>query len=176
MAIDNDYTSGLYNSYFLDIASLDAAINALDGFWNITPWKALTDIQKENVANGATVDMNTFSFVGEINPLIVSPYNMKFPRTDISYPNGVAISGDEIPVFVLNYVAERSLEKLANKNTGKFYDGRIKKNTLGKLSQEFNSPRDSMLIKNTLKNYSSFSNISPYVIGLSSGFRYVMRT
>lgn len=176
MAINNDYTSIDYNSYFLDLATLDSAVEALDGFWDLTSWRNLTDQQKENIMFGANEDLNSFCFVGRINQSIISQYNMQFPRSDLVYQNGVSIASNEIPLFVLNYIAERSLEKNANVQTGEFYDGRIKRNKLGKLEQEFQNPRDSRLLQNTLRNASSFSNISAYVIGLTGGFRYVTRT
>ncbi len=59
--------------------------------------------------------------------------------------------------------------------TGEFYDGRIKRNKLGKLEQEFHNPRDSRILQNTIRSASSFSNISPYVTGLVGNFRYVQR-
>jgi len=175
MAIDNDYTSSTYNSYFLDIASLDVFVAALDGFWNITAWQALSDLQKENIMHGATDDFNKFCYLGTINPSINSPYNMRFPRSSIEYQNGVDIGSTEIPLFAQEYIAERVIEKLANVQTGEFYDGRIKKNQLGKLSQEFHNPRDSRILQNTLRSASSFKNISPYITGLVGNFRYVQR-
>ncbi|MCH9735864.1 MAG: hypothetical protein K0U78_15150 [Actinomycetia bacterium] len=175
MAIDSDYTSSLYNSYFDDIASLDVAVSALDGYWNLTSWNALTETQKENLMHGATADFNAFCYLGTINNSISSPYNMKFPRSGVYYQNGVSIGNTETPIFAKAYIAERVLEKNANIETGKFYDGRIKKNKLGKLEQEFHNPRDSRILRNTLRSASSFSNIRPYITGLSGNFRYVQR-
>lgn len=175
MAIESLYTDPLYNSYFLDLAALNVAVSALDGFWNITSWTALSPTQQENIMHGATADLNTFCYLGDVNSGIISPYNMRFPRTSMEYQNGVDIGGTEIPLFVQNYIAERVLEKNANIETGAFYDGRIKKNKLGKLEQEFHNPRDSRILQNTLRSASSFANISPYVTGLVGNFRYVQR-
>jgi hypothetical protein len=175
MAIDSDYTSSLFNSYFVDIADLDASVSALDGFWNLTSWNALTDTQKENIMHGATADFNSFCFQGLINPSINSPYNMQFPRSGLEYQNGVAIGASDIPLFAKDYIAERVLEKNANIKTGEFYDGRIKRNKLGKLEQEFHNPRDSNTRVNTLRSASSFTKINYYVCGLSGNFRYVQR-
>lgn len=176
MTIDSDFTSAGYNSYFLDLIALETAVSALDGYWDLTSWNDLSDIQKTNLMFGANDDLNSFCFAGIINGGIQSPFNMKFPRNNLRYSNGVVISGTEIPMFVTSYVAERSLEKNANIQTGEFYDGRIKRNKLGKLEQEFQNPRDSRILRNTLRAASSFSNIAPYVIGLASGFSYVVRT
>lgn len=175
MAIDNDYASSLYNSYFVDIADLDTFVSALDGFWNLTSWNALTDAQKENIMHGAIADLNSFCFNGAVNGSINSPYNMKFPRTGIDYQNGVSIGSADTPIFVKEYIAERVLEKNANIKDGSFYDGRIKKNVLGKLSQEFHNPRDTTILVNTLRKASSFTRINYYVCGLSGNFKYVQR-
>lgn len=175
MAIDSDFSSVTYNSYFTDIAELDTFVDALDGFWSISTWQGLTDTQKENIMHGATADFNNFCYLGTVNSSIISPYNMRFPRSNIEYQNGVEIGSEEIPLFAQEYIAERVIEKLANVQTGEFYNGRIKKNTLGKLSQEFHNPRDSRILQNTLRSASSFTNISPYITGLVGNFKYVQR-
>lgn len=175
MAIDNDYNSSLYNSYFLDIAELETFVSALDGFWNLTSWNALTDTQKENIMHGAIADLNSFCFMGKVNSSINSPYNMKFPRVGMEYQNGVSIDSAETPIFVKEYIAERVLEKNANIKNGAFYDGKIKKYKLGKLSQEFHNPKDSKTLVNTLRKASSFTRINYYVCGLSGNFKYVQR-
>ncbi len=97
MAIDSDYTSALYNSYFDDIASLDVYVNALDGFWDISSWQDLSDTQKENIMHGATANFNAFCYTGTVNTAINSPYNMRAPRSSWEYQNGVDIGSTEIP-------------------------------------------------------------------------------
>lgn len=175
MAIDNDYTSSGFNSYFESVEALNQYVAALDGLWNISTWTKLNTTQRQNIMFGATSDLNSFCYTGSLNGSVNSAFNMRFPRSGMTYQNGVSIPSNEIPEFVKDYIAQRVLEKSANVETGKFYNGRIKKQKLGKLEQEFQNPRDSIIIKNTKSSAKSYVIISPYVTGLTGNFRYVLR-
>lgn len=136
------------------------------------------DVTKENLILAATKDLNSFDFLGAINPGIISPNNMKFPRLNLYYPNGVKIGDTEIPPCVLDYIAIRITERLANVESGQIYDGRIKRQRIGKLEQEFHNPKDTIVIGTSLNNYPSYQCIADYISGISANgnIKYVKRT
>ncbi len=175
MALVTDFTSPDYDSY-LTLAKVETCMTALDGFYNITSWTALTDPIKENLILGATQNFNKFEFFGAISQSINSPFNMKWPRSEAFYTNGVGIENDEIPEFICCYIPERIIELQAQVQDGSFYDGRISKQKVGSLEQSFQNPRDSRLLKSTLRNNPSFKCISDYVLGgARSNMRYLTR-
>lgn len=133
------------------------------------------DSVKENLIIGATKDMNNFDFVGALNSSVTSRFNMKWPRSGAYYSNGVQIGSDEIPSFACCYIAERIIEKQAQEKDGSFYDGRLKRQKVGDLEQEFHSATTSTTIKNNLKNNSSFECIRAYVINASRNMRFLTR-
>lgn len=137
--------------------------------------KASNDAIKENLIKGATRDMNMFLFLGVISNAIISPFNMKWPRTDAFYVNGVKIGNTEIPEFICCYIAERIIEKQAQKKNGSFYNGRIKKSKVGELETEFQNPRDSRLLKSTIRSNPSFDCVRPYVLNSSNNMRFLTR-
>ena len=251
--LDNIYTSPNYNSYYADIAEVNAAIIGLNGVYNISKWEALEttipvlsivvfsnvatvittishgyktgqeilieganpislnglqtitvispteftyaiveadltatgviestysdDVTKENLINAATSDLNSFNFNGSANKSIISPFNMQFPRSGLFYQNGITVSSTEIPKCVLDYIAIRITERLANLESGVIYDGKIKKQKVGKLEQEFNTPREVLLVGKGLNKYQSFQCIKEWVSGFGLGLsNYVERT
>lgn len=175
MSLDSLYTSVNYNSYVVTTAALTVYVDALDGFYDISSWTAATTPQKENLTLGAVNDLNMFDFIGSVNSSIVSPFNMKWPRQDTMYVNGVTIGNTEIPIFILQYLAERVIEKLANPISGKFDTGGVKRQKLGDLEQEFFSPYDKRYGKSTLKKFPSFEIIRPYTTNSANNMRYLMR-
>lgn len=176
MAIDNDYTSSGYNSYFVDIPEYDSYVQKLAQTWDLSSYNSLDDAAKEQLMINATDEVNSFCFLGSISPSISSPFNMMFPRSGLSYSNGVSISSTSIPEFIKNYIAMRSIELLANQQTGVFYDGTVKRNKVGDLEQEFHNPKDSRILVNLRTNAKSYSLLTPYLAGISSSlFKYVQR-
>lgn len=176
MPLDNSYTSPSYNSYVLDVSQMDSLVAKLEGFYDITSWTNLTSGQvKENLIIQATNDLNSFDFIGELNKSVVSPNNMRWPRKDAFYENGVSIAFGEIPNFVLKYLSIRVLESLANVQTGAYDSNKVKRQKLGDLEQEFFSPGERRTLKNTIKKNPSFEIIKPYVTSQSGSMRYLQR-
>lgn len=176
MSLDSLYYSSGFNSYIVDVAEMDTIMASLNGAYNISGWTAITDpLVKENVILAATNDMNKFEFTGQLNQGVISSSDMKFPRKGVAYTNGVAIAETDFPSFVLKYIAIRILERLANVSNGAYNDGRIKRQKLGDLEQEFFSPAESRVSKNTLRRNASFEEIKPYVTNSSANMRYLVR-
>jgi hypothetical protein len=251
--LDNNYISPTYNSYYADIAAVNAAIIGLNGVYDISKWEALEttisvstlvvvsnvatvttlvphnyltgqeilisgaipnglnglqtvtvistteftyptleadvsatgvitstysdDVTKENLILAATKDCNSFNFLGATNQSINSPFNMQFPRSGLTYSNGVSIPSTEVPQCIFDYVAIRITERLANLETGVIYNGAIKRQKVGKLEQEFHNPKDVLLVSDSLEQYPSFQCLKDFVSGIGSGIvNYVERT
>jgi len=248
--LDSVFTSSTYNSYVPTAADMDAYMESLEGFYDISNWTALTSISsvssivvlsgvatatsenhgrsngdivlieganpseldgsktitvidsntftyasaspdgtatgvitfsysddktKENLILGATRDANMFDYVGALNNQVISPYDMKWPRSGAQYSNGVNIANNEIPAFIFDYLAKRIVEKQTQISDGSYYDGRVKREKLGELEREFHNPRDSRLLKKSLAKQESFQCIAPYVVNAGGNMRYVAR-
>lgn len=180
MAIDNDFTSAGYNSYFSDVDAITDQVRMLNGSINISKWENLnSDIEKENVAARATKDINSFVFIGALNGSIISPFNMTWPRSGALYQNGVEIGDSETPQFVLEYIAWHSVELLDyNADQIKFLTRNkdVKSQKIGSLRKEFFQPDGINYNKIDLKDMPSYECIQPYIeIGSSDNLRYLIR-
>ena len=141
-------------------------IEALEPFVDTTAWNALTTSQKENVILRATVNANSFCYYGTTSSIVISTNNMMWPRTGLLYANGVSIGSSEIPTFMMQYIAERCTEILefgptdANNIT---VPGKVKRQKVGSLEQEFFSPGEMTANTLSLSDFASFALIKPYV-------------
>ncbi len=162
--LDTDPTSTGYNSY-VTRDEADELISELEPFIDTTDWSALTSVQKENVILKATDDSNSFCYVGvATNP--VGGNNMMWPRTGTAYANGVSIGSSEIPSFMKEYIAQRCTEILEfgpMSENGVTVPDKVKRQKVGSLSQEFFSPGEMTANTLTLRDFSSFGSIQPYV-------------
>ncbi len=168
--LDTVITSATYNSY-VTLAEANALIAAFDPFVDITDWEALTDNNKINVILRATDNSNSFCYLGSTNTSIISPENMMWPRSGVTYANGAPLPPTEIPVFMKEYIAERCTEILefgptdANNLT---VPDKVKKQKVGSLEQEFFSPGEMTANTLTLKDFASYRTIKPYVCNSSN--------
>lgn len=177
MALVTDYTNAGYNAY-ATVVETDALINDLSPFVNTAKWIALTVAQKESVILNASKDVNCFQYKGTLNPAVISPFNMQFPRSGMVYTNGVVIPDNIIPEFVKEYVARRSIELLnfgpddANQIT---IPNNVKRNKVGSLEQEFFGPEEMTANTLSLTDYQSYAcTLKSYVLN-SSNVIYLMR-
>lgn len=180
MALEDDYTQALYNSYVADIDAMNSLIKALKGVVDVSDWDALdSNVDKENIIHAVVKDVNSFAFWGALNSAVISPYNMAWPRTGANYQNGVAIADAEIPIFILDYISRRAIERLEyDENTAVFpaTAQNVKKQTVGSLSQEFFSPSDVDTNVVELNDMPSYECIKPYVSASSNdNFRFLIR-
>lgn len=176
MPLDNTITSPGYNSY-VDLSEINALISELSVCTNVALWDALSDIDKENLTIKATDNLNSFEYCGSLNNSVVSPNNMAWPRSGVTYSNSVAISPTEIPTFVKKYVASRNLEILnfgpeaANALT---IPNNIKKQKLGGLEQEFFGPKEMTANTLNLNDFISYETVKPYVKNNRAGNSIVL--
>lgn len=166
MTLQVDPSSADYNSY-LSRVDADARIVGLEPFVNIKKWTKLTGPQKDSVVLKATDEANSFDFVGATSNLIISANNMMWPRSGVSYANGVQIQSSEVPEFVKEYIAQRCMEVLefgpsdANKLT---VPNNVKRKKIGSLEKEFFSPDQISSNTLSLRDFSSYGMLVPYVI------------
>lgn len=166
MALDTDFTSATYNSY-VSVAEADVLIAALGPFFTTDKWDALDSLEKEAVILQATRGLNSFAFQGALNQLVISPFNMQWPRSGVHFCNGIEIPSDQIPPFVGEYIAMRSLEILdfgpqqANNTT---VPSRVKSDKVGSLREEYFSPSEMLANTLSLRDFSSFNIIECYVV------------
>jgi len=180
MSLDSVYTSATYNSYFATVDEATAEIRKLKGFIDVSSWEdSDSDITKENISLAATKDLNSFAFEGATNSSIVSPYNMTWPRSGTLYQNGVSILDDEIPIFVLEYLARRCIEILdfdQQKIFSTNLQSNIKKQKIGSLEKEFFSPKDMAGKEIDLNDFPSYDGLRPYIeSSVSSNLTYLVR-
>ena len=167
MALNNTFNDIGYNSY-ATVEEIDAIINRLAPFSNVTKWTALQDEQKESVIITVSQDVNCFDFMGILNSGVTSPFNMKFPRTSLLYTNGLEVPGSQIPEFVKEYVARRSLELLdfgPTQSNNINLPNRVKRIRIeGAIDREFFSPDELNSSTVSLTDFESYRcTLSAYV-------------
>ena len=179
MALDSVYTSINFNSYVATIGEMDTLINSLEGVVDISKWCALdNDLIKENLIIRSVDDFNSFCFLGTLNGSVLSPFNMMFPRSGLSYNNGVSIGETDFPPFLLEYISRRCIERLEydeNEIASKGSSTNVKKQKVGSLEQEFFSPSEAQFTVVSLRKMPSFAYIKPYIVNSSSSMRFVQR-
>lgn len=175
MAIDTVYTSVDFNAY-ITVAETDTRIAGFQPFVDTSSWDALSDPQKENLIAASTKDANRFDYFGQLNGSVVSSFNMKWPRSDVVYTNGVQVQTTEIPEFIKSYVAQRCVELLnytydqANSN---LINSNVKKVQVDVISREFFDKFKSSDID--VNDFESYRTIKPYVSSGKATSYFLMR-
>lgn len=175
MAIDTVYTSVDFNAY-IDVAEADTRIAGFQPFVDASAWDALADPQKENLIAAGSKDANRFDYFGQLNGSVVSKFNMKWPRRNVIYTNGVQVLPTEIPEFVKSYVAQRIIELLnytydqANAN---LINSNVKKVQVDVISREFFDKFRSSNIN--VNDFESYHAIQPYVSSGKATSYFLMR-
>lgn len=167
MALVTDYTNSGYNGY-ATVAEVDAIIALLAPFTDTAKWTASSTAQKEGIIQTVSQDVNCFEYFGALNSAVVSPFNMMFPRTGMTYTNGTAIPSTVIPQFVKDYVARRCLEVFVfgpNQSNNIKIPNNVKRVKVdGVVEREYFAPdtvRDNPL---SLDDFDSYDcTIKPYV-------------
>lgn len=163
MALDTDYTSPTYNSYYT-IVEIDALVAALDGVRDVSKWPNQSDVQKESLILAATRDANTFCFPGDLSSAVKT--NMAWPRRGAYYTNGVAIPENTIPKEMGDYIAYRVCERIDNQDgSASSAAQNIKRQKLGDLEQEFFQTTDGSSASTDVNDVPSADVIDPITCG-----------
>ncbi len=166
MAVVSDPSLSTYNGYF-SLAEVDLAITELDGVRDIAGWDALTQTQQENLIVSVTGEANRYNWRGQISSIVIAP-EMKWPRSDVEYTNGVEIPDTSNPSFLLDYLAFRILEFIDNPPETITSTQQVQKNKVGSLEQTFfenDSANDGII---AAEDQPSYQIIQPYLSLLSN--------
>ena len=92
---------------------------------------------------------------------------MKFPRNDLYYSNSTKVKSDEIPPFVVDYIAKRSIEILnfgpSDANKIKIPNNIKRVRVEGAVSREYFSPSDMTSNTLSLADFDSYDVIKQYI-------------
>ena len=104
MTFDYDYTSPGYNSYS-DVPTVDGHMEFLEAVNGTIGWDEMDEITKQAHIVNASASLGNYDFQGTLNPLVITPKNMQFPRSGLEFSNGNPVPSDEVPFQVKEYVA-----------------------------------------------------------------------
>jgi len=153
MALTTDFTSPSYDAY-ANIAEVDALIFATvaitkDDFG----YSDLNVLEKEIHIRHASTQIVDINFRGILHEDVIAP-RMVFPRSGLTYENGVEVDENSVPIQVKNLLVCKILDNL---RTGIEPIQAIKTKKVGDVSityadkeQSINKIEEDVCIKNTI--------------------------
>lgn len=172
-SLTTDYASAFYNSYFT-LAQIDNKVLSLGATRDISSWTSKTSEEKVQTITYVTEEMDNYVYKGVLSSLVVAP-GMQWPRSGVTYQNGLTIPDTVNPAFLLTYIASRSVEVSDNLiPRSKTVALNIKRQKLGDLEQEYYNRKDAQPSQDAKKT-PSFAILQPYLLTGSTGNSVILQ-